>query len=141
MHPDKILILDFGSQYTQLIAVPRQRNADSPEVQRGGALFRDMGCASCHLPTLMTGDTPVAELANQVFHPYSDLLLHDMGPGLADHRPDFQASGTEWRTPPLWGIGLTETVSGFAFFLHDGRARSLAEAILWQVGKDEGIDV
>jgi CxxC motif-containing protein (DUF1111 family) len=125
-------------RYTQLIAVPRQRNGDSPAVRNGFVIFRDTGCAACHLPTLMTGDTPVVELADQVIHPFSDLLIHDMGAGLADERPDFQASGQEWRTPPLWGIGLTETVGGFKSFLHDGRARSLTEAILWHGGEAAG---
>jgi len=122
-------------RYTQLIAVPRQRMGDTPEVQRGFGVFRDSGCATCHMPTLVTGETEVVELADQVIHPFSDLLIHDMGAGLADDRPDFLASGAEWRTAPLWGIGLTETVSGFTSFLHDGRARSLTEAILWHGGE------
>jgi len=122
-------------RYTQLVAVPRQRDADNPDVQRGAATFRGLGCASCHVPTLKTGASELAELAEQVIHPFSDLLLHDMGEGLADNRPDFQASGREWRTPPLWGIGLTEAVGGFQLYLHDGRARSLAEAILWHDGE------
>jgi CxxC motif-containing protein (DUF1111 family) len=87
------------------------------------------------MPTLVTGETEVVELADQVIHPFSDLLIHDMGAGLADDRPDFLASGAEWRTAPLWGIGLTETVSGFTSFLHDGRARNLTEAILWHGGE------
>ncbi|MFP3519031.1 di-heme oxidoredictase family protein, partial [Pseudomonas sp. SIMBA_077] len=78
------------------------------------------------------------ELANQVIRPYSDLLLHDMGEGLADHRTEFKASGRDWRTAPLWGIGLTETVSGHTQFLHDGRARNLMEAVLWHGGEAEG---
>jgi len=122
-------------RYTQLIAVPRQRKGDTPEVRRGFGIFRDSGCATCHMPTLVTGETEVVELADQVIHPFSDLLIHDMGAGLADDRPDFLASGAEWRTAPLWGIGLTETVSGFTSFLHDGRARSLTEAILWHGGE------
>jgi CxxC motif-containing protein (DUF1111 family) len=122
-------------RYTQLIAVPRQRKGDTPEVRRGFGIFRDSGCATCHMPTLVTGETEVVELADQVIHPFSDLLIHDMGAGLADGRPDFRASGAEWRTAPLWGIGLTETVSGFTSFLHDGRARSLTEAILWHGGE------
>jgi CxxC motif-containing protein (DUF1111 family) len=125
-------------RYTQLIAVPRQRNTDAPEVLRGLGIFRDSGCASCHMPTLRTGESAVAELADQVIHPFSDLLVHDMGAGLADGRPDFQASGAEWRTAPLWGVGLTETVGGFTSFLHDGRARSLTEAILWHGGEAAG---
>ena len=76
-----------------------------------------------------------AETAGQTIYPSTDLLLHDMGPGLADNRPDFRASGSEWRTPPLWGIGLSEVVNGHSTFLHDGRARSLTEAILWHGGE------
>jgi CxxC motif-containing protein (DUF1111 family) len=125
-------------RYTQLIAVPRQRNAESPEVQGGFVVFRESGCAACHMPTLKTGESEIAEVAKQVIHPFSDLLLHDMGPGLADGRPDFLASGNEWRTAPLWGIGLTETVGGFKSFMHDGRARNLTEAILWHGGEAAG---
>ena len=95
-------------------------------------------CASCHIPTLRTGVLAgVPSVSNQTIHPYTDLLLHDMGPGLADNRPDFHASGTEWRTPPLWGIGLVRTVNGHTNFLHDGRARNLMEAILWHGGEAE----
>jgi CxxC motif-containing protein (DUF1111 family) len=122
-------------RYTQLVAVPRQRGAENPEVQRGAATFRGLGCASCHMPTLKTGRSELGELADQVIHPFSDLLLHDMGEGLADNRPDFEASGREWRTPPLWGIGLTDAVGGFQLYLHDGRARGLEEAILWHGGE------
>jgi CxxC motif-containing protein (DUF1111 family) len=90
----------------------------------------------CHFATLVTAETAAfAELAQQTIHPYSDLLLHDMGEGLADHRPDYAASGREWRTPPLWGIGLSKTVTGYEYYLHDGRARSLSEAILWHSGE------
>ncbi len=123
--------------YTRLIAVPQQRDADAAVVKSGAAAFRSIGCASCHMPTLVTGPSDIAVLANQVIHPYTDLLLHDMGDGLADGRPDFEASGREWRTPPLWGVGLTEAVGGFTRFLHDGRARSLEEAILWHGGEAE----
>ncbi len=124
--------------YVSLIAVPRQRNAEVAEVMRGEVLFRSIGCAGCHMPTLVSGeDESIPEVSNQVFHPFTDLLLHDMGEGLADGRPDFGASGQEWRTAPLWGLGLTETVSGHNFYLHDGRARSLAEAILWHGGEAE----
>jgi CxxC motif-containing protein (DUF1111 family) len=77
----------------------------------------------------------VPEVTRQEIHPYTDLLLHDMGPGLADGRPDFQASGSEWRTPPLWGIGLVEIVNQHSNFLHDGRARTLLEAVLWHGGE------
>ncbi|MFT3809504.1 MAG: di-heme oxidoredictase family protein [Micropepsaceae bacterium] len=122
--------------YTQTLAVPRQRNEADPAVVRGEALFRSAGCAACHVPTLETGpDAALPELANQTFHPFTDLLLHDMGPGLADNRPDFEASGSEWRTPPLWGLGLIQQVNGHTLLLHDGRARGFAEAILWHDGE------
>ena len=99
-------------------------------------LFREAGCASCHQPRHVTG--PLAgfpELSGQIIYPYTDLLLHDMGDDLADGRPDFEASGQEWRTPPLWGIGLIPAVNGHHFLLHDGRARGVAEAILWHGGE------
>jgi CxxC motif-containing protein (DUF1111 family) len=124
--------------YMLLLAVPRQRNADDPVVQRGEALFRGAGCAGCHMPTLITGQGPLAAISNQEIHPFTDLLVHDMGEGLADNRPDFEASGREWRTQPLWGIGLTEDVGFFNYHLHDGRARNLTEAILWHGGEAEG---
>ena len=112
------------------------RRARTTQVQEGEQLFRSLGCASCHLPTLRTGEVAdVDALSEQTIHPYTDLLLHDMGPGLADGRPDNLASGSEWRTPPLWGIGLQSTVSGHTRFLHDGRARNLEEAILWHGGE------
>ena len=124
--------------YTQLLAVPKQRGRARPEVRRGEKTFRDLGCAQCHLPTLQAApDYAAPEIAGQTFHPYSDLMLHDMGQGLADGRPDWTASGSEWRTPPLWGIGLTKTVSGHTYFLHDGRARNLSEAMLWHGGEGE----
>jgi len=124
--------------YVRYLAVPSQRGAQFPEVQRGQALFNDTGCSQCHVPTLVSGsDSRAKALSNQTFHPFTDLLLHDMGEGLADDRPDFLASGKEWRTPPLWGIGLTKKVSGHSFFLHDGRARNLEEAILWHGGEAE----
>jgi CxxC motif-containing protein (DUF1111 family) len=122
--------------YTQTLGVPARRNLDDPTVTRGEQLFYAAGCAGCHMPTLRTGVLKgVPEVSNQVIHPYTDLLVHDMGPGLADNRPDFQASGQEWRTPPLWGIGLVQTVNGHTNFLHDGRARSLLEAVLWHGGE------
>ena len=120
----------------QTLAVPARRNLDSTTVQRGEMLFALAGCTGCHTPTLATGESTVSPaLANQVIHPWTDLLLHDMGEGLADHRPDFRADGREWRTPPLWGIGLTELVNSHSTFLHDGRARNLLEAILWHGGE------
>jgi CxxC motif-containing protein (DUF1111 family) len=124
--------------YVQTLGIPAAANPSAPTVQRGEELFQSFQCASCHVPQLQTGPHPVAAVANQTIFPYTDLLLHDMGAGLADNRPDFQASGTEWRTPPLWGIGVTATIlSSTANFLHDGRARSLEEAILWHGGEAE----
>ena len=106
-----------------------------PRSPRGAELFSTIGCTACHVATLTTGDHPVSQLAGPGDPPYTDLLLHDMGPGLADGRPDFLATGSEWRTPPLWGIGLVETVNGHTTFLHDGRARNLEEAVLWHGGE------
>ena len=123
--------------YVQTLGVPARRDVDSPEVQLGQYVFALANCHACHVPVLRTGDFPVAELANQVIRPYTDMLLHDMGPGLADFRPDFLATGREWRTPPLWGIGLTKVVNGHTSFLHDGRARNLLEAIMWHGGEAE----
>ncbi len=124
--------------YTRNLGVPARRNVDDPQVLAGKTLFHRAGCQSCHIPQFTTAaDAAEPELANQPIRPYTDLLLHDMGEGLADHRPEFEASGREWRTPPLWGIGLTETVSGHSQFLHDGRARNLLEAILWHGGEAE----
>ncbi len=122
--------------YTQTLGVPARRNLNDAAASQGEQLFYVAGCAGCHMPTLRTGSLPgVPEVSNQVIHPYTDLLLHDMGPGLADDRPDFQASGQEWRTPPLWGIGLLQTVNGHTNLLHDGRARNLLEAVLWHGGE------
>jgi CxxC motif-containing protein (DUF1111 family) len=101
----------------------------------GRQLFRDLGCAACHVPTLVTGDAALPQLAHQTIHPYTDLLLHDVGDSLTDARRDFTAEGVEWRTAPLWGIGLVQVVQPAATFLHDGRARTLAEAILWHGGE------
>ena len=124
--------------YTRNLGVPARRDVDAPEVITGKNLFHQAGCQSCHTPQFTTAsDAAEAELANQVIRPYSDLLLHDMGEGLADNRPEFLATGREWRTAPLWGIGLTETVNGHTQFLHDGRARNLLEAILWHGGEAE----
>ncbi|MEL6308214.1 MAG: di-heme oxidoredictase family protein [Chloroflexota bacterium] len=124
--------------YTQTIAVPAQRDYDTPEVQRGYELFVATNCNACHIETIETGIHPtIPSLSNQTIHPYTDLLLHDMGEGLADDAPDFEATGSEWRTPPLWGIGLFETVNGHTYYLHDGRARNLSEAILWHGGEAE----
>lgn len=124
--------------YSRNLAVPARRNPDSPEVLKGKQLFQQANCHSCHTPRFVTRkDAAEPELAEQVIFPYTDLLLHDMGEGLADQRPEFLASGRDWRTPPLWGIGLTEAVSGHTRFLHDGRARNLMEAVLWHSGEAE----
>ncbi len=124
--------------YVQTIAVPAPRNLDQPDVISGKQLFLKAKCNSCHIPKHQTGFNAEPELANQVIYPYTDLLLHDMGPELSDNRPDFQATGSEWRTPPLWGIGLTQIVNGHQRFLHDGRAGNLMEAIMWHGGEATG---
>jgi len=126
-----------GTQmYLRALAVPARRNVDDPKVKRGEALFEQARCSVCHVPELETGEFPAfPPVANQVIRPYTDLLLHDMGEGLADGRPDYLAGGRDWRTAPLWGIGLSETVNSARNFLHDGRARTLEEAILWHGGE------
>lgn len=130
--------VDVATFYVQTLAVPARRNLDDPQVQHGEDLFHEAQCTGCHIPTFRTGVLAgVPEVSNQTIHPYTDLLLHDMGDGLADGRPDFLATGREWRTPPLWGIGLTLRAQGHTFFLHDGRARNLTEAILWHGGEAE----
>lgn len=124
--------------YSRNLALPPRRDVDDPQVLAGKQLFYETGCIRCHTPKYVTGNHPeLPEQSNQLIWPYTDLLLHDMGEGLADHRPEFRANGREWRTPPLWGIGLTETVNGHSYFLHDGRARNLLEAILWHGGEAE----
>ncbi len=128
--------LDAVTFYTRALAVPARRNADDPLVRVGEGLFAAIGCAACHTPTLRTGPSPaLPALAGRDIHPYTDLLLHDLGEGLADGRPDFQATGRDWRTPPLWGLGLTAAVADRATYLHDGRARTPLEAILWHGGE------
>jgi CxxC motif-containing protein (DUF1111 family) len=124
--------------YSRNLAVPARRDVDAPQVLAGKEVFYQSGCIACHRPKYVTRrDAPGEEQSFQLIWPYSDLLLHDMGDGLADQRPEGQASGSEWRTAPLWGIGLTETVNGHTQFLHDGRARNLLEAILWHGGEAE----
>lgn len=124
--------------YSRALAVPARRHLGDVVVQRGEQLFTQLQCSHCHIPTLHTGPVDgLPTLSHQTIHPYTDLLLHDMGEGLADHRPDFEATGREWRTPPLWGIGLVFNVNGHTNFLHDGRARNLTEAILWHSGEAE----
>ncbi|MBL8532881.1 MAG: c-type cytochrome [Betaproteobacteria bacterium] len=122
--------------YVRSLRVPVRRQVDDPQVREGDRLFADAQCAVCHVPELRTGPFPAfPPVAHQTIRPFTDLLLHDMGEDLADGRPDFLASGREWRTPPLWGIGLSEVVNGAGAFLHDGRARNLEEAILWHGGE------
>lgn len=128
--------LDLATFYTQSLSVPARTMLDDPITKQGETLFDQANCAACHSSTLKTGDYPrLPLLENQTIHPYTDLLLHDMGEGLADHRPDFDATGTEWKTPALWGLGLSQTVLPFSNYLHDGRARTLEEAILWHGGE------
>lgn len=131
-------LLDLVTFYSQNLAVPPRRHADAGNVLRGKAVFQALGCSACHVPMQKTGEVEgQPHLSNQTIWPFTDLLLHDMGEGLADNRPEGAADGREWRTPPLWGIGLTEAVSRHSFFLHDGRARNLEEAILWHGGEAE----
>jgi CxxC motif-containing protein (DUF1111 family) len=129
-------VMDLVTFYSENLAVPVRRDVDEPEVLNGKRVFHEAGCASCHQPKFVTRrdtDNPAHQF--QLIWPYTDLLLHDMGEGLADGRPVGDAIGEEWRTPPLWGIGLTKTVNGHTRFLHDGRARNLLEAILWHGGE------
>ncbi|SNS53400.1 di-heme oxidoredictase family protein [Antarctobacter heliothermus] len=128
--------LDLVSFYSRNLGVPARRNVEAPQVLRGKEIFYGTGCVDCHQPAFVTHRMEDrAEHSFQLIWPYTDMLLHDMGEGLADHRPEARATGTEWRTPPLWGIGLTPQVSGHGTYLHDGRARSLLEAILWHGGE------
>lgn len=129
-------VMDLVAFYSRNLAVPARRDIDAPEVLAGKKQFYEAGCAACHVPKYVTRrDAEQEEMRFQLIWPYTDMLLHDMGDGLADGRPVGDANGREWRTAPLWGIGLTETVSGHSFFLHDGRARNLTEAILWHGGE------
>ena len=122
--------------YTRLLAVPSRRWVEDPRVLQGERVFTELGCAQCHRPTWVTGDdAELAAVRGRRIEPYTDLLLHDMGDGLADDLQEHQAQGREWRTPPLWGLGLVEKVSGTVRLLHDGRARSVEEAILWHGGE------
>ncbi len=131
-------LMDFVVFYSRHLAVPARRDLDNPRVLTGKRIFYETGCATCHRPKLATrSDWPEEALAAQLIWPYTDLLLHDMGEDLSDGRPEGVADGREWRTTPLWGLGLTETVNGHTLFLHDGRARNLTEAILWHGGEAE----
>lgn len=124
--------------YSRTLAVPARRDVGLDVTDQGEELFDEIGCSSCHTPSMTTGESDIAALSAQAIRPYTDLLLHDLGDGLADGRPDGAASGSEWRTPPLWGIGLLETVNGHTRLLHDGRARNITEAILWHGGEAAG---
>ncbi|BAP43605.1 cytochrome c family protein [Pseudomonas sp. StFLB209] len=129
-------VLRLVEFYTRNLGVPARRDVEDAQVLAGKNLFFKAGCDQCHTPQFTTrADAAEPELANQIIRPYSDLLLHDMGEGLADNRTEFQATGREWRTPPLWGLGLTQAVSGHTQLLHDGRARNVLEAILWHGGE------
>jgi CxxC motif-containing protein (DUF1111 family) len=122
--------------YLRALLVPARRHTEDSRVRRGEEVFTEAHCAVCHVPQLETGAFPtMPRLAGQTIQPFTDLLLHDMGEELADGRPDYLAGRSEWRTPPLWGIGLSETVNGAGAFLHDGRARNFKEAILWHGGE------
>ena len=128
--------IDALELWLQALAVPARRDVNDASVRRGAELFATAQCSVCHVPELRTGRFPkLPQLADQVFHAYTDLLLHDMGDELADGRPDFAAGERDWRTPALWGLGLSQTVSGSTAMLHDGRARTVAEAILWHGGE------
>ena len=128
-------LLELVAFYSENLAVPARRDADDAEVLAGKALFYEAQCTTCHVPKFATAAEAAPAQRNQLIWPYSDFLLHDMGPGLADPNPTGDRLGSEWRTQPLWGIGLTEVVNGHTYFLHDGRARSLEEAILWHDGE------
>lgn len=128
--------LDLVTFYARNLGVPERRGVDDPQVLRGKEMFHSLNCTGCHRPKYVTNRLDgQPEQSFQLIWPYTDLLLHDMGPGLADNRPEGRASGSEWKTPPLWGIGLTAQVSGHSYFLHDGRARDLLEAVLWHGGE------
>lgn len=135
-----LTMTDLTVFYSQNLAVPARPHFNQPKILRGKKLFYDIGCTGCHRPKYLTPKaTPEnglgAEQSEQLIWPYTDLLLHDMGEGLADHRPEGEANGREWRTPPLWGLGLIPIVNQHSFYLHDGRARNLLEAILWHGGE------
>lgn len=124
--------------YSSTLAVPARRNYNDENVLKGKKTFENIQCTSCHIPKIQTGNThAITILRNQTIRPYTDLLLHDMGADLADNAVDFKASGSEWRTPPLWGIGLLQIVNGHTNLMHDGRAKNVEEAILWHGGEGQ----
>lgn len=130
--------LDLMDRYISVLGVGSRRDLEDAGALRGEQLFSTAKCTQCHVPELQTGPYhPITELRNQTIRPFTDLLLHDMGSGLADNMGEANAAGSEWRTPPLWNIGLTAGVSGGEAYLHDGRARTLEEAILWHGGEGE----
>lgn len=131
-------LLNYVTFYIQTLAVPARRDVLDSVNKQGAILFNQVNCSGCHRTTMQTGVNTAIHLSSQRIHPYTDLLLHDMGDGLADDRPDFLATGKEWKTAALWGVGiLSKTNGGSAFYLHDGRARSIEEAILWHGGEAE----
>jgi CxxC motif-containing protein (DUF1111 family) len=127
--------LNALTTYQKLGGVPPSLPLRSSSVETGRQLFFAIGCERCHRATLVTGEYPDPELRNQTIHPYTDLLLHDMGPGLADGMREYGALGREWRTTPLWGLHLMSDRAKDSVYLHDGRARTLEEAILWHGGE------
>jgi CxxC motif-containing protein (DUF1111 family) len=129
-------LLNYVTFYVQTLAVPARRDVLDSTNKRGERLFTIANCSGCHRQTMYTGVNTAINLSSQRIHPYTDMLLHDMGADLADNRPDNLATGNEWRTPPLWGLGmLQKTNGGTAYYLHDGRARTIEEAILWHGGE------
>lgn len=128
-------ILNEVAFYCKTLAVPAPRNIENESVRRGAQLFEQIECAKCHVPSMVTGFDAIPAISNQTIFAYTDMLLHDMGNDLADNRPDYLADGNEWKTRPLWGIGLTQVVNGHTNFLHDGRAKNITEAILWHGGE------
>ena len=124
--------------YQKHLSPPGRRDVNNKEVLKGKKIFFESGCNSCHVQKFTTSrDIENPSLSEQVIWPYSDFLLHNMGEDLADNLSEFNATGSEWRTPPLWGIGLTNVVNGHTNFLHDGRAQNILEAILWHGGEAE----
>lgn len=134
LEDDLLNLLNF---YVETVAVPATRNIKHKDFTAGKMIFTKLKCSSCHVPSYTTSSHPIKELTSQKIFPYSDFLLHDMGEGLADNRTEFDATGQEWRTAPLWGLGLTQIVNSNAKFLHDGRANTIEEAILWHGGEAE----
>ena len=142
LSPAEVAAADLAALtlYVQGLGVPHARDWHAPDIARGRNVFDAIGCAACHIPTVRTGDHPLPAVSGQRIRPFTDLLLHDMGPDLDDGVAAPGASGAEWRTPPLWGLGLLATVSGRPDdlgLLHDGRARTILEAILWHGGEAE----